>query len=361
MSLSALLSALRGPSRTQLSATATAVRQATGSHVLRIEGYTQVSKTVAHGVGMRSTKFAVAGHNWHICCYPNGSSWGCGEDADTRISIFIRNDRCVGHIHELSVTAGKVSILDHAGMPSYTKTDLDGGGFGGVGWEDFISHADLDKEKHLKDDCLTILCDLAITYSVSPMPPFDIHGQVAEAIWNKERPDVKIEVGGETFAAHRWVLEARSPVFKRDLSLAYRVDFEDSKPKLLRVKDMDAQVFKTLLQFIYTDSHPEISLLEEASSAERLLIAADRYELDKLKHVCDETLCRHISMGSVAATLAFAERHRCAVLWEACMQFLSSPGNLQAFMSTDAFDDLKSGCPSALLELIMKRMTRRQE
>jgi speckle-type POZ protein len=122
---------------------------------------------------------------------------------------------------------------------------------------------------------------------------------------------------------------------------------------------MDAQVFKNLLQFIYTDSPPEKSLLEAASKAERLLVAADRYELGKLKRICEDALCRHISMDSVASDLALAERHRCPVLWEACMKFLTSPGNFQAFMATDGFEHLKTGCPSALLELVMKKMTQR--
>jgi hypothetical protein len=36
---------------------------------------------------------------------------------------------------------------------------------GGLNWgvRDFIKHDDLDKEKHLKDDCLIILCDVTVT------------------------------------------------------------------------------------------------------------------------------------------------------------------------------------------------------
>jgi speckle-type POZ protein len=313
---------------------------------------------VAHGVEMTSSKFAVGGYYWRICCCPNGY-WGCGEpgEAQADIAIFISSDRAWRNGKSVNVTVAQVSILDHAGMPSYTRTKVDDNQCLGLGWKEYISHEDLDEVKHLKDDCLTILCDLSVSFEVSPMMPFDLHGQLAEAIWNKERPDVKIEVGGETFAAHRWVLEARSPVFKADLSFAYKIN--DNTDKLLRVDDMDAQVFKILLQFIYTDSPPENCLLEEASKAERLLVAADRYKLEKLKRICEDALCRHISMGSVASALALAEQHRCPVLWEACMQFLSSPDNFQAFMSTDGFEHLKTGCPSALLELVMKKMTQR--
>jgi hypothetical protein len=66
---------------------------------------------------------------------------------------------------------------------------------------------------------------------------------------------VKIKVGGETFPAHRWVLEARSPVLKADLSLAPMADGTTAE---LRVDDMDAEVFKTLLRFMYTESQTRL-------------------------------------------------------------------------------------------------------
>lgn len=90
--------------------------------------------------------------------------------------------------------------------------------------------------------------------------------------------------------------------------------------------------------------------------AEHLLVAADRYELEKLKLVCEEALCKKIDASSVAAALALAERHRCPALWEACMQFLSSSANLNAVMASDGFEQLRTGCPSALVELFEKRL-----
>ncbi|KAM0905704.1 hypothetical protein ACQ4PT_017221 [Festuca glaucescens] len=148
-------------------------------------------------------------------------------------------------------------------------------------------------------------------------------------MWNIKQVDVEIEVGGETFPANRWVLEAQSPVFKTELSLSWTA----AGTTKLRVDDMATEVFRALLRFMYTDSPPETSQLEEARMAEKLLVAADRYKLDRLKQVCEEALCRRIGMNSVAATLAFAERHHCSALEAACMKFLSSPGNLEEFLA----------------------------
>ncbi|XP_024310822.1 BTB/POZ and MATH domain-containing protein 2-like [Brachypodium distachyon] len=90
--------------------------------------------------------------------------------------------------------------------------------------------------------------------------------------------------------------------------------------------------------------------------AERLLVAADRHKLEKLKLICEEALCRNIDLSSVAAVLALAERHGCSLLKDAGFRFLSAPGNLKAVMETDGFEQLKTGCPSSLMELIVKKM-----
>ncbi|XP_044438308.1 BTB/POZ and MATH domain-containing protein 2-like [Triticum aestivum] len=322
------------------------------------------------GPEMRSSTFAVGGHDWRVLCYPNGR-W-----QEDHISLFIEYAGRHASQELIGDTMAKIqfSILNQALEPSYTKTTILQPIHGSREWdgfESFITHEDFDKEKHLKDDCLTILCDLTVVVTgtdermeIPPVvPPFDLHGQLAEAIWNKGSPDVKIKVGGETFPAHQWILEARSPVFKADLSAASRIyDYDyNSTAQLLHVRDMNPHVFKALLQFIYTDSPPDTSLLEAASTAESLLVAADRYELEKLKLVCEEALCRHIGMGSVSDILTLAERHRCPVLKEACMRFLFSPANLETVMEMHGFEQLKKHCSSALLDLVVKKMTRQEK
>uniref|UniRef100_A0ACD5WYW2 Uncharacterized protein n=1 Tax=Avena sativa TaxID=4498 RepID=A0ACD5WYW2_AVESA len=343
MSMSALLAALRGAGRQQLSVSTVVPRRATGSHVLRIDKYTQVCKLTANGHATRSATFSVGGHDWRIMCYPNGC---VGQDG--YISLFLEH---ASHAWTGDATAkGQLSILDQAGMPSFTKR-VEECAFEGknLAWGrlDFMIHKDLDKEKHLKDDCLTVLCDVTVTgvriddhATAAAVPPFVFHGQLA---------DVKIEVGGETLPAHRWVLEAVSPVFKADLSLASKA----TGTAELRIEDMDAQVFKALLHFIYTNSPP---LLDSATAAERMLIVADRYKLDKLKLICEEALCRDINTSSVAAILAVAERHHCAMLSTACLKFLSSPANLKAFIAADGFAQLKTDCSSALVDLVVNKM-----
>ncbi|XP_047057387.1 BTB/POZ and MATH domain-containing protein 1-like [Lolium rigidum] len=363
MSMSTVLSTLRRAGCQKLSASAIVPRRSTGSHLLRIPEFTKARNTAKHGETMRSGTFAVGGHDWRMCCYPKGN-WMSEED-HVALSWEHAGQKWPPHI----IQHVQFSILDQAMKPSYTRASEEDIHYARTwgAYADFISHEDLYKGKYLMDDCLTVLCDLTVVVTgtedrieVPSLPaPFDLQGQLTEAIWNRERPDVKIEVGGEALAAHRWVLEARSPVFKTDLSLASTATTgEDGATVELRVDDMDADEFKALLQFIYTDS---TTLLDAPITAEKLLVAADKYELEKLKLMCEEELCRHIGMSSVASCLALAERHRCPVLREACMRFLSSAGNLAETimaMQMDGFGQLKKDCSSALLELVVKRMVK---
>ncbi|XP_048552749.1 BTB/POZ and MATH domain-containing protein 1-like [Triticum urartu] len=113
---------------------------------------------------------------------------------------------------------------------------------------------------------------------------------------------------------------------------------------------MEAKVFKAMLHFIYADSLPEADKDEIVGMAQHLLVAADRYNLQRLKLMCEETLCKSINKDTAATTLALAEQHGCDGLKKACFEFLASVDNLKAVMASDGFAHLKSSCPSILEE-----------
>ncbi|KAK1678228.1 hypothetical protein QYE76_039076 [Lolium multiflorum] len=366
-SMSAALSALRAAGRQHLSVSKFVPkfveRQATGSHVFQIDKYAQARRMMPNGEKIRSDEFRVGGHDWRLECYPNGLTGNRGF-----VSLYLTH---ASHAKTGDATARlQFSILDQSCWePSCTKFSDDYYRFSDThgphlswGFGNFIEHEDLDKEKHLKDDRLMIMCDVTVAglradddhavAEVEPAsPPFDLHGPAGQAIWNTEKPDVEIEAGGETFPVHRRVLEAGSPVFKADLSLAPAAAGDGAAA--LRIDDMDADVCKALLRFIY-DEVPSTDLLETAGMAERLLVAADRYKVEKLKHICEKALLPSVCLSSVADTLALAERHHCPELRDACMRFLSSCDNIVALAETDGFEKMKKDCPSALLELLVK-------
>jgi speckle-type POZ protein len=169
----------------------------------------------------------------------------------------------------------------------------------------------------------------------------------------KEGTDVTFEVGGERFAAHRCVLAARSRVFKAELFGPMK-EGSTATADAIHVEDMDARVFSIMLAFIYSDSEPKIDNNDDedvVSLWQHLLVAADRYDLQRLKLMCEDKLCGFIDVNTTTAILSLAERHSCDGLKKACYDFLGTPGNLKAVAATDGFYHLVGSCPSVLDEL----------
>jgi speckle-type POZ protein len=111
-------------------------------------------------------------------------------------------------------------------------------------------------------------------------------------------------------------------------------------------------VFKALLYFAYTDSLSETKKDEEEVMCQHLLVAADRYDMQRLKLICEEILCEYLDVRTVATILALADQHNCDGLKKACFDFLSSPAHRRAVVATDGFQHLYKSCPSLVTELI---------
>ncbi|KAF7061747.1 hypothetical protein CFC21_068415 [Triticum aestivum] len=170
------------------------------------------------------------------------------------------------------------------------------------------------------------------------MPPADMTEHVAKLLEEKKGFDVSFIVGGEAIEAHRFVIAMRSPIFKAELYGSMR----EARPgQCITIKDMQPAVFKALLHFIYTDSLPRG---EDTEMVQLLLVAADRYAMDRLKLVCQSILCKDLNKDTVATTLALADQHNCLQLKDASLQFIELSG----------FKDLKATCPSFIEDVLKK-------
>ncbi|XP_066368909.1 BTB/POZ and MATH domain-containing protein 1-like [Miscanthus floridulus] len=129
----------------------------------------------------------------------------------------------------------------------------------------------------------------------------------------------------------------------------------------VRIEDIDADVFKAMLHFIYTDWAPELDQEPEvAAMAQHLLAAADRYGLDRLKLICGSKLPGGISIDTVATTLALAEQHNCSLLKAKCVDFIArSPETLDAVLTTEGYNHLVESYPLVLTELVRAAHGRR--
>uniref|UniRef100_A0ACD5VXD8 Uncharacterized protein n=3 Tax=Avena sativa TaxID=4498 RepID=A0ACD5VXD8_AVESA len=337
------------------------VATASGYHILVVNGYSHIKANTSNGTAIYSLSFMVGGHRWCIRYYPNGDTSKCAD----YISIFlVLVDENITEALKVQYEFSFVDELEKqepAHIRAKTKRNFSSTA-PSWGCRNFRKIDELEKSKHLKDDCFTIRCDLAIASIVDlfiEVPPSGIQQHISNLLKSKVGTDVTFKVGGETFAAHRCVLAARSAVFMAELFGSMR---EGTLTSVIHVEDMEANVFGALLSFIYTDSLPmmESDMVEEEAESQEalwlqhLLAAADRYDLQRLKVLCEEKLCEHIDISSVTTILTLAEQHNCRGLKEVCFEFLKTPANLKAITAVDSLEDITRTCPSLLKELIAK-------
>ncbi|XP_062225083.1 BTB/POZ and MATH domain-containing protein 2-like isoform X2 [Phragmites australis] len=344
------------------SASAIIADATSGHHILKIDGYSRTKGTPT-GEFIKSHPFTMGDHCWCIQYYPSGKD---SESADY-ISLFVFLNESVTKAVKAQF---KLRFVDEAEEQTLSLTSEEIRNFEsyrGWGQPRFIEREALERSKHLKDDSFMVRCDVIIINEIRTeeismaeaatipafvsVPPSDLHQHLGDLLQTEKGADVVFEVGGETFAAHRCVLGARSPVFSAELYGAMK---ESHAAGAVRIDDMEAHVFKALLCFIYTDSLPEMNKADEAAMSQHLLVAADRYNLERLKLICEHKLCKCIEASTLSTILALAEQHHCHGLKKACFNFLSSPENLTAVLASDGIEYLNRSCPSVIKELIAK-------
>ncbi|KAF6985875.1 hypothetical protein CFC21_003692 [Triticum aestivum] len=334
---------------------------ASGYHLLVVEGYSCI-KHILKGSPIESRSFRVGGYLWSLKYYPNGSPWA--SPGDVSAALVLAQD-----VAKPVKAQFRFSFIDQSDKQESIHTRSGGGAFRDKSREysnTLTSKDALENSKHLKDDGFTLRCDVVVvvedvvnargTGAAPPfvtVPPPDMQRHFTDLLAAQEGTDVKFKVGGQTIAAHRCVLAARSRVFKAELFGPMKES--TATARAIHIEDTEPRVFKAMLAFIYSDSEPELEK-EDGEDAmwqwPQLLIAVDRYNLQRLKLMCESKICGFIGVNTTTTILELAENHHCDGLRKACYNFLGAPGNLRAVAATDGFDDLITSHPSVMKELI---------
>lgn len=348
------------------SASAIVADKVSGHHVLKIDGFLGMM-VLPSGESVTSCPFTVGDHLWRISCYPRGKDLWHQEYISLELVLAEEVETEVSALAQFALVGEEqASFFGKKNKPTKVASGILKFDSHDDSWEcpTFIKRTTLVKSKYLKDDSFTIRCDIVVfkksraqegaaetaaPRSVS-VPPSDLNRHLGGLLETGKGADVVFEVAGHKFSAHRWLLAARSPVFNAELFGAMKES--DVTPGVVRIGDMEAQVFKAFLSFMYTDSLPEMAKEEEDAMYQHLLVAADRYNMERLKLICEDKLCKRIDASTVANVLALAELHHCRELKDACFEFLSTPANLREAMATDGFEHLSTSCPSVVKELI---------
>ncbi|CAL5007426.1 unnamed protein product [Urochloa decumbens] len=284
------------------------------THILEIAGYS-LHKNVNPSCYIESAAFAVGGHEWCIRFYPNGDGWEDTEGFEDSVSIYL----------VLMGEATEVRALFDFRM---------------VGAATGVSTSVHAEDRVFSSDCLT-------WGAGNLMQKMDDLGELLDS---EVGADVMFTVKSEVFHAHKIVLAMRSPVFMAELY----GPMSDKEMKTITIEDMQPSVFKALLHFIYKDSLPlmdDLDTFEDEEMVKHLLVAADRYGIDRMKVMCESILGKRLCIGSVASTLALADQHHCIQLKDACIEFINSSNRSGDVFASQGYAHLKRACPAVIVEI----------
>ncbi|KAF7027410.1 hypothetical protein CFC21_039456 [Triticum aestivum] len=339
---------------------------AMGKHVFKIVGY-HLHKGLGVGKYIRSATFAVGGYDWCVRYYPDGySSPECNGYISVYLELLSRNAEVRANY--------TFSLIDSGGgcaqpwspfirrfAHNYTSVDVS------YGADMFIEQTALELVPYLRDDTVVIECEvkvirwprvqeetvLAATHI--EVPPSDLSIHLGKLLDGKRGADVTFEVKGEVFPAHKIMLATWSPVF--DAQVYGPMSDANATSKNIIVEDMEPPVFRALLHFIYTDSLPAMDDLDDGENQDmvkHLMVAADRYAMDRMKMICEGILCKSLEVETVAMTLALADQHHCSKLKDACVEFILSSNRMDDVVASQGYAHLKRSCPALMFDVFEK-------
>jgi speckle-type POZ protein len=143
-----------------------------------------------------------------------------------------------------------------------------------------------------------------------------IISQYSNLLESQTMADVKFIIKDKEMAAHAAILASASPVMA---AMFEPKKFREGQSRTVEITDIEPEVFQQLLRYAYTGNAP---LMREDSIAEQLLIAANKYQMDKMKAECERTLIGKITLDNAIIFLVTAHLHLAPNLKEACIQCL---------------------------------------
>ena len=158
---------------------------------------------------------------------------------------------------------------------------------------------------------------------------------------NKEFCDMEIDCGGEIFPCHRVIVSARSPVFRA----MFRAKMKESESRKVTIEDIKPEIMAEMLYFLYTGLvRKDVS----KDSVVDLLVAADKYQMDTLRNICQDKLSSALDAKNVIEFLILGEMYRIPKLKDAAL--MEVVHNMPEIADTEDYMRLKD-YPDLLLEI----------
>ncbi|XP_051173217.1 protein roadkill-like [Leptopilina boulardi] len=210
---------------------------------------------------------------------------------------------------------------------------------------DFYKEWDKSTPSSIKVHCKVMVLDSLNDVIPSELTHYseseNLLSQIEKSFEDESLKDVTFKVENKEFTAHKMILSLRSPVF----AAVFKSKMSEELTSIIEIKDIESTIFQNMLRFIYTD---EVKNLKE--SAVQLYNAAEKYQLEKLKRMCINSLYKNLSLKTVLETLKFAKQYSIFDLEQSCLKYLAS--NIETLKKTPEFEELINMYPRYSMEII---------
>ncbi|XP_076309247.1 protein roadkill-like isoform X3 [Tachypleus tridentatus] len=202
----------------------------------------------------------------------------------------------------------------------------------------------------LPDDKLTLYCEVSVvadSINISgqnnatqfKVPECRLSDDLGLLFESQKFSDVILSVNGREFYGHKAILGARSLVF----AAMFEHEMEEKKQNRVYITDMDHEVLREMLRFIYTGKSPSLEKM-----ADDLLAAADKYAIERLKVMCEEALSTNLSVETAADVLILADMHSADQLKAHSIDFINT--HATDVMETAGFKSMVHRQPHLIAE-----------
>jgi len=290
--------------------------------------------------------------------YPNG--FRKGKEDYLSLFLNINNDLSLRVKYEMSILDSK-SKKTRTGFGTATKLfDSNTPSWGPLEWA--LRSNIINNPKLLPGGHLTIFCKVTVngtdktlsgsravenenvTILTNARGLEQVSEHLGKLLNDKKFSDVVIECDGEIFYCHINILSTRSDVFQA----MFQADMTENRTKKVMIKDMDSEVVREMLHFIYTGG-TNGNVFKEKSK--ELFTAADKYQLDVLKSTCEDHLCSNLHINNAVESLVFGDLHQASKLRRMAMKVIAR--NLSKVVKTEEYQNLFKHRPSLAAEIPM--------
>ena len=158
---------------------------------------------------------------------------------------------------------------------------------------------------------------------------------------NSNAFDVKVKCGDASFECSKFMLTSMSPVFRS----MFEANMIESQTNVIEIVDLQPEVLAEMLQYIHTGLIPNVR-----NFPQDLLVAADRYQLERLKSSCQEILIDSLDVENCISFLTLSDIYNALNLRRAALKYVTK--NMTSISSSCDWRKELSGFPSLMADMI---------